>query len=197
MANKVLVRAMNGTPKQICFANHGGDFAPDGQTDLRITTDGSQETDCQLDLTSLANGSYAQSDKVDLGDPRAAAYKVRAALEFAATPTAGNTLEFYWAPSHKSTADPADGNPGNVSGTDSGYTGYSSNADASVKQLDYIGTFTVTAQATATIQVAEVGILCPTERYGSLVVKNGSGAAMHSDAVEMSVVFDPIVDEIQ
>ena len=43
----------------------------------------------------------------------------------------------------------------------------------------------------------EVGIFSPPERYGSLIVKNESGAAFHSDDVESHIVFDPIVPEIQ
>jgi hypothetical protein len=113
----------------------------------------------------------------------------------AATPTAGDVIELYWAPSPSATAGTA--NPANVTGADSAYAGYSSNLAASVKQLERIGTFVCTAQTTATVQVAECGYFVPGERYGSLVVKNESGAAFHSDDVECHVVFDPIVDEVQ
>ncbi len=68
---------------------------------------------------------------------------------------------------------------------------------ASILQLDWIGNFVCTAQATPTVQVAEVGIFSPTERYGSLVVRNESAAAFHSDAVESHVVLDPIMPEFQ
>lgn len=195
MANKVLLDEQDGTPKQIVFADHATDFNPTAANDLRKTTDGTQETDVQFIFESVVNNAYRQSTKVDLGATRAPAYKVRAALEFAATPTAGNTVEFYWAPSHSATA--GTGNAGGVSGADSAYTGYSSNGDASVKQLMLIGVMTVTAQATATVQIAEVGWFVPPDRYGSLVVKNASGATMHSDSVEMNIVFDPVYEEIQ
>ena len=196
MANKVLLAEMDGTPKQICFADHATDFnAPTAANDLRKTTDGSQESDCQLLLETLANAAYRQSTKVDLGADRARRYAVRAAIEFAATPTAGNTVEFYWAPSHSATA--GTGNPGGVSGADSAYTGYSSNAAAAIKQLQLIGIMVVTAQATGTVQIAECGEFEPSERYGSLVVLNNSGAALHSDSAEINIVFDPIVDEVQ
>ena len=195
MANKILLDEMDGTPKQICFADHAGDFSPTTANDLRKTTDGSQETDCQLSMASVANNAARQSAKVDLGSVRAQAYALRAALEFAATPTAGNTVEFYWAPSQSATA--GNGNPANASGSDAAYSGYSSNLDASVKQLIFIGSMIVTAQATATVQVAEAGMLVPTERYGSLIVYNKSGAAIHSDDVECNIVLDPIYDEVQ
>jgi hypothetical protein len=181
---------MDGTPEQICFRDVT-DFSPAAANDLREST----PTLANFDLTSVTNNSYRQSAKVDLGAKRAVVYRVRAALEFATAPTAGNVVEFYWAPSPSPTAGTA--NPGNASGSDAAYTGYSSNADASIKQCDFIGNFICTSQATGTIQVAEVGILCPSERYGSLIVKNASGATLMSDAVEMHVVFDPIIDEIQ
>lgn len=194
--NKVLVQAMDGTPKQICFADHATDFtAPTAANDLRVTTDGSFETDCQIVLESVSNNAARQSAKVDLGDNRAVRYAVRAAFEIAATPTAGNVIELWWAPSSSSSA--ANRNPGGVSGSDSAYSGYSSNLDASIKQLVYIGDFVCTAQATGTVQVAEVGFVAPRERYGTLVVYNKSGAALHSDSAEINVVFDPIVEEVQ
>ena len=194
MVAKVLVQEIDGTPKQIVFANHAGDFAPTASNDLRDATAGNR-TNVELALASLANGSYRQSAKADLEVNRAEEYAVRAALEHAATPTAGNRWDLYWAPAQSSTA--ANANPGGASGSDAAYTGYSSNADASVLQLQYIGSFITTAQATATIQVAYVGRFRPIERYGSLVIKNGSGAAHHTDDVEAHVVFDPIIPEIQ
>ena len=196
MANKLLTQAMDGTPKQICFADHAADFNPTAANDLRVSTDGSLELDCQLDLTSVANAAARQSTKVDLGENRAQGYRVRAAFELAATPTAGAVVSLYWAPSQSATA--ANGNPAGTTGADAAYAGYAGDSLApSVKQLDYIGDFICTAKATATVQVAEVGELYPSERYGSLVAYNNSGAAFHNDAVECHVVFDPIVDEIQ
>lgn len=195
MANKILVTEQDGTPKQIVFANHAGDFAPAAANDLRITTDASKELDAELILASLADAAARQSAKVDLGADRAAAYKVRAAFEMAATPTAGEVIEFYWGVSQTTTS--ANGNPANLTGSDAAYAGYSSNLADSIKQLDFIGNFIVTVQVTGIIQVVEVGILVPSERHGILVIKNESGAAFHSDDVESHVVLTPIVDEIQ
>jgi hypothetical protein len=193
---KILISEMDGTPKQICFGDHAGDFSPTAANDLRKTTDGTQETDAQMAVASLANGSYIQTAKVDLGANWAREYEVRAAMEFAATPTAGNACLMWWAPSQSSTA--ATANPGNVSGSAASYAGYSSNAAASVKHLgNPIGRFITTAQATTTVQVAVCGRFRPAHRYGSLVFYNGSGAAIHSDDVECHIVLDPIVDESQ
>ena len=193
MANKFLVTEIDGTPPSITFADVGTDFSPTTANDLRHAS--AVDTECQLSLASVADGAARQSAKVDLSADRAEYYHVRCAFELAATPTAGDIIELYWAPSQHATA--ANGNPGAVSGSDAAYSGYSSSLAASVKQLIFIGAFICTAQATTTVQVGEVGIFSPPERYGSLVVKNESGAAFHSDDVESHVVFDPIIPESQ
>lgn len=193
MANKVLRDEFDGIPAQITFADFGTDFSPTAANDLRHAS--AVDTEVQLDLTSLADTAARQSAKVDLGAIRAPAYLVRCAFELAATPTAGEVIELYWGPSQHSTA--GTGNPANLSGSDAAYSGYSSNLAASVKQLLFIGNFICTVQVTTTVQVGVAGILVPTARYGILVVKDESGAAFHSDAVESHVVFDPIYDEIQ
>jgi hypothetical protein len=191
MPNKILLDEQNGTPKQIVFRDVT-DFAPTAANDLRIGT----PTLVQLDLTSVADNGYRQSTKVDLGAVRAPAYAVRAALEIAATPVAGEPVYVWWAPSPSATAGTA--NAAAVSGADSAYTGYSSNADAAIKQLTAMCIGVVTAQATATVQVLEfAGQIYPTERYGSLVFQNQSGAALFTDAVEMHIVLDPIYEEVQ
>jgi hypothetical protein len=148
----------------------------------------------QLDLTSVADGAARQSDKVDLGANHAELYEVHAAIEIAATPTAGDVIEFWWAPSFSATAGTA--NPGGIGGADAAYTGYSSNMSAAIKQLQFIGDFVCTAQATGTVQQARVGAFRPKFRYGTLVVRNESGAALHSDAVEMSVLLSPVVPTV-
>ena len=182
---------MDGTPKQICFCDAGGDFSPTAANDLRKAT----PTEAQLSLASVADAAARQSTKVDLGEVRSPLYKVRAAFELAATPVAGDIIELYWAPSPSGTAGVA--NAANVTGADAAYAGYSANLAASVLQLDLIGVFVCTAQATGTVQVAECGLFSPSERYGSLVVKNESGAAFHSDDVECHVVLDPVFEQGQ
>jgi hypothetical protein len=92
MTNKILVSEQDGTPKQISFADHAGDFSPTAANTLEVGT----PTDCQLSLASVADGAARQSAKVDLGTERAEVYKVRAAFELAATPTAGDVIELYW-----------------------------------------------------------------------------------------------------
>lgn len=180
---------------QIVFADHSpGDFSPTAANDLRQGT----PTNVAFDFASVTNNSARQSDKVDLGATRARGYSVMAVLEFAATPTAGLTVDLYWASSPTSTA--ANGNPGGVSGSESAYTGYSSNLDASLSALQFIGSCVITANATATIQILVARSFVPfqpRERYGTLVAVNRSGATMHSDDVEMHIVMTPIIDEVQ
>lgn len=187
MPTEVLLK----TGTQLSFADHAGDFAPAAANSLEQGT----PTDVQLSLASLADGAARESAKFDLGATRADWYDVVAAFEFAATPTAGDVVELYigWSPD----ATAANGNPGGLSGSDADYTGYSTNLAASVRQLDRIGTFVVTADTTGTVQIAKAGLFTPKERYGILVVKNESAAALHSDDVESHVVFDPVIAEIQ
>lgn len=173
----------------ISFADHANDFSPANNIELGTPVD------VAIQLASVANNAARQSAKADLGANRAMVYEVWAAFELAATPTAGNVIELWWAPSPNSTA--ANANPGGVSGSNAAYSGYSSNLDASIKQLQFIGDFVCTAQATGTVQIARVGLLIPKHRYGSLVVYNKSGAAFHSDDVECNVVFYPQVYQVQ
>jgi hypothetical protein len=146
--------------------------------------------DAAITLASVANGAARQSAKLDLGATHGEAYDVKATFEIAATPTAGNTIDLYWAPSSSATA--GSDNPANVSGTDAAYSGYSANLTASLPQLQYIGSFVCTAQATGTVQAAVVGRFIPANRYGSLVVVNNSGAALHSTDTNQAVTLTPV-----
>lgn len=186
--NEVLVK----TGTQISFADHAGDFSPSAALH---TLEQGTPTDVQLALASLANDAARQSTKFDFGATRARRYSVMAAFELASTPTAGEIIELWLAYSPSTTA--GTGNPGNVAGSDSAYTGYSSNLDASLEHLTRIGEFVCTAQATATVQVGRCGVFAPLERYASLVVVNRCGIAFHTDDVECNIVFTPLVDEIQ
>lgn len=186
--SKILIDEFDGTPAQITFADFGADFSPTAANDLRHAS--ATDTEVQLALASVANAAARQSAKFDFGALRGP-MQARCAFELAATPTAGNTISLYIGYSQHSTA--ATANPGNLSGSDAAYTGYSSNLAASLRHLDYIGDFVCTAQATATVQVGRGSrIFVPKERYGILVVYNNSGAAFHSDDVECHVVLDPV-----
>lgn len=148
--------------------------------------------DAVITLASLANGSYRQSAKVNLGTPFGKTYRVVLNLEFAATPTSGNTVTV-WA-NGSSSATPGTDNRGGCSGSDGSYTGYSSNAAASVKHLQFVGQNEVTAQATATVQSIELGIWCPEAQYNSFVILNSSGAAIHSSDANCVLTLTPLED---
>jgi len=192
MATQTILRMENDSaPAQLCFADFAGDFSPTAANDLRNGTD----TEVQLTLASLADTAARMSAKADLGATWAPKYWCRLAVEMAATPTAGTVIECYWAPSTSGTA--GTGNAGGVTGSDAAYTGYSSNLADSVLQLMRIGGGVSTVQATATVQVIEVGVLMPPTRYGSLIIKNETGAAVHSDDVECAAYLEPIVEQGQ
>lgn len=143
-----------------------------------------------ITLASLADDAARQSDQFDFLLQRPPMMGFDAAIEIAATPTAGETVEFWLAYSRHATAGQA--SPGNTTGVDGVYTGYSANLDPSLVQLSRIGIMKVTADATGTIQVATgIGFFIPKARYASLIVVNRTGAAFHSDNVEMSVAFYP------
>lgn len=171
---------------QIIFADHGTDFA--GGT-AKSSLEVAPATDVQIDLTSLADGSGRESAKVDFGASRAHSYSVIASLEFAATPTTGEVVAFHWAPSPISTA--GNGNIMNIDGVDANAPSGIGTLAELIAASDFIGNFFCTNDITTNVQTARVGVLYPTERYGILIVENQSGAALHSDAVEHHVVFNP------
>ena len=63
MPVKILVTEMDGTPPQICFADHAGDFNPDAVNDLRSGS----ETDVEMDLQDVGDTLAWQSALADLG----------------------------------------------------------------------------------------------------------------------------------
>jgi len=148
----------------------------------------------QIDLTSLANAAARQGAKADLGATRAKQYRVLVGIEMDVAPASGATIDFYWAASPSATA--AEVNPGGCSGADAAYTGTAGDSlDDSLKQLEFIGSLVLTADAATVVQYGEVGMLSDLERYGMPVVDNNGGQAMEGDAVEMFVALIPIADE--
>jgi len=192
MANEVLVK----TGAQFSFADHANDFSPTAAYNLEQ----GGHTDVQLQFASVAAAAAVNSTKADLGATRAARYNVVCVLEVASgAAVSGETVDFYWAPSPDSAN--ASGNPGGVDGVDGGYTGTGADSLAdSLKQLIYIGSHVATTDDTADspeVQIGQVAVFSPPERYGCLIVVNNLTGAFHSDDVEMHVVFNPIIDEVQ
>lgn len=153
--------------------------------------------DAAITLTSLANGNGTsaggrQSATLDLGAQWSRWWRVDTDFELAATPTAGAVINLY-ASWNTSTG----AGRGNTSGSDAAYTGYSNNIDAAAKHLEFLGSHVCTAQATATVQKAHVGMIFPKGRYLNLVVDNRSGAAFHSTATNQVITLVPLEDFAQ
>ena len=189
MANEVLVKV--GT--QIRFFVTGSFSPVDVATNWTIGT----PTDVVLTLSAVADAAGRQSDKFDFGATRAAQYEVLGCVDFTGeTPTAGGTIDYYFAPSTHTTQ--ANGNVAGNSGADGaapdGALGTITLAEF-LKQCDYIGSLIV--HDGAVVQNGKVGVFSPSSRYGQIVVVNNSGDAFEADDVEMHQVLNPIVDELQ
>lgn len=175
MALPDYAKTTNGTAKQI--RSSGGDA---------IVT-----------LTSLANGNGTstgarQTATLFLGPKWAQRWRVDAELEIAATPTAGNAVNFY--------ASYSNGNgsgQGNTTGSDAAYTGYNNDIDVATKQLEFIGAHICSAVATPTVQKSLVGLMFPKGPYVNLVIDNRSGAAFHSSAANMTIRFTPLEESVE
>lgn len=192
MANEILQKV--GT--QILFGDHSGDYVGgSGNNKLEIGT----PTDVQISCANLAAGAARQSAKVDLGAKRPRAYSIMMSLEMATDPIAGETVDLYWSPSPSSSAAVANG--GGCSGADAAYAGYvASTLAEGLANLIFIGSMNLAVMndADGVPQLEMIGVFSPPDRYGSLVVVNGSAADnFHSDDVEFGVSFQPIIDEIQ
>lgn len=197
MAKEVLIQDVAGSSLTPIVFGVNGELDPaDDATNL--TDDiGTDTVDVDLDLDALANGAGRQSAKADLGATRAISYSVMASVDFTGeTPTDGDTVDFYWAPSTDSTT--ANGNVAGNSGNDAACPDGALNSIALAEFLKlciYIGSLPV--HADGGVQTGFVGVLSPPTRYGQLIVVNESGDAMEGDAVESHVVFMPLVYEIQ
>jgi hypothetical protein len=150
-----------------------------------------------ITLASLANGNGTtaggrQAASLDLGANWAQRWRLECNFELAATPTAGNSINLF--ASWNSATGAGDGN---TSGSDAAYSGYSSNLDASTKQLEFLGAHICTAQATATVQKSLVGIIFPKGRWLNLVVDNRSGAAFHSSDANSAITLTPLEESIE
>lgn len=149
--------------------------------------------DVVLTLTAVADGEGRQSDKVDLGESRAAAYELWGCVDFTGeTPTQGEVVQYYWLPSTNATQ--ANGNILGNSGADAdapgGALGTPTLADMIAGGAQFIGNLRV--HDGAVVQNGFVGILVPTNRFGQLLVVNESGDVFEADDVEMHHVLNPI-----
>jgi len=186
--NEVLVKV--GT--QIIF-NVEGSFSPvDVATNWTIGT----PTNVVLTLNAVADAAARQSNKVDLGAVRADRFEVLGCVDFTGeTPTIGESIDYYWAPSTHATA--ANGNVAGNSGVDGDAPDGALGTILIAEFLDqciYIGSLIV--HDGASVQNGFVGVFSPPGRYGQLIVVNNSGDVFEADDVEMHQVMNPIVDDI-
>ncbi len=146
----------------------------------------------QIDCTSVAAAAGRQSDKTaslaHTGSAWPCEWVLGACTEHVATPTAGETVEFYWNASPNSTA--GTGNSGAASGADGVY------AVAGKTQLIFIGALVLRA---AVLNIdADVGRIWLPHLYGSLIVINVCPTkAMHSAMDESHFTLTPIIQDIQ
>lgn len=146
----------------------------------------------QIDCTGVAAAAARQSDKTatlaQTGTAWPEGWVLGACVEHVATPTAGETVEFYWNASPNATA--GTGNSGGASGADGVF------AVAGKTQLILIGVMTLRA---ATINIdADIGVLWMPYLYGSLIVVNASPTkAMGAVMDETHFVLTPVYDDVQ
>jgi hypothetical protein len=153
--------------------------------------------DAAITVASLANGNGTsaggrQAATLDLGANWAQRWRMDVDRELAATPTAGNAINFFGSYGNATGAG-----RGNTSGSDAAYTGYSNNIDAATKQLEFLGSHICTSQATSTVQKSMIGIIFPKGRYLNLVEDNRSGAAYHSTNTNQVITLTPLEESIE
>lgn len=193
MVAKILQTEMDGTPEQISFANHAGDYGPAANNVIEFST----PTQVELVLLNLADAAAAQSAKADLGANFAERYTCVAAIEMqVAAATDGAVIKFYWSESSASGA--AVGNWGAATGSAAAYSGYSADLATAIKELKFIGNLVLTDDGVDQVFIGYVGDLYPGNRYGSLIVKNESGQVIcDTDDIESAVVLSPAIPESQ
>ena len=174
-----------GTP--VCWSN---------TTDYVSTLSGIDRTH-QIDLTDLADGAVRQGAKADLGANRAGGYAVKACIEMASAPTAGEPIEIYWSSSVSASAGTGNDGGADTTGADGAWApggGAEADIDEWKRHLTLIGVMPLTADAELQVKTINTYFSPPT-RYGQILIKNGGGVAMQADAVEMYVALIPITDD--
>lgn len=177
---------------QIRFSVSGTLSPADNGTNLTIGT----PTDVTCTMSGIADGAGRQSDKADLGASRAEFYEVMASFDWTGeTPTAGDMVELYWAPSVSATASVGNiyGNSGADAACPSGAVGSPTLAEF-VRACQPIGNFVCSDDAG--VQTGFIGVFSPSSRYGQLIVKNESGDAFEGDNLEHHVVFNPVLRNV-
>ena len=192
--NQILVKdAVAAAVAQISIATHAS-YAPGDDHEIELVSPVTTMVEVELDLWNRLDTLAEQSAQADFGPVRASRYVCTCCIEYQlADPTTGTVVGFYWAASSHATA--AEGNPGYTTGVVGEYSGGPATLAEGLDQLKYIGSLIVSADQDK--QIMDVGILAPTQRYGSLIVVNETGGTIcDTDIDESAVVLTPIVDDI-
>lgn len=151
-------------------------------------------TDVALTLSGVATAAARQSAKVDLGANRHAVYHLLGCVDFTGeTPTAGNTVDYYWLPSTSATE--GNGNVAGNSGADAAAPGGAVPGGLTVAEFARMGLYigSLVLSDDGAVQNGYVGTLAPPTRWGQLLVVNSSGDHFEADDVEMHQVLNPVV----
>ncbi len=147
----------------------------------------------EMDPTSLAAGSYIQSDvfSVLFGNTDhtendfPAKFSVDMEIDFGAnTPDAGATIDLWYVPCQGSSTAEL---PMNLGASAASWDGYSTNGDEAILQAKRVGSLVL--GATSGVQVAtKIGVIMPEVKYGVLILRNNDGTdALDSDAINFCV----------
>lgn len=150
-------------------------------TDVVWTSAGGDET---LTLTSLADGNGRAGDEHDFGATFAPRVRISLEVDINAAPTAGETIDVYWASSHDGTDY-----DGECTGSDAAY-----NSEDDMARLHYVGSL-VCSNDTDPQRTSWVFAL--PARYGLPVVSNQCGQALTATGTDQIVTVTPLIDEIQ
>ncbi len=147
----------------------------------------------QCDFAALGIGDSRESVKADMLLDAAhmpQRWAVLCAFEHGDAPTAGDTVDVYWAASPHATA--ATQNPYLITGADAEIATPSASF---LGQLQFIGSVPLTAVADVVHQKTFITTI--PLRYGSVLVFNNSSAAFEASANKCQVAFIPLIDEAQ
>lgn len=150
-------------------------------TSVTWTSAGGDET---LTLTSLASGDGRAGDEHDFGATFPPRVRISLEVDFNVAPTAGNTVDVYWASSHDGTDY-----DGECTGSDAAY-----NSEDDMRRLYFVGSL---AASNDTNPQRASWVFGLPARYGLPVVSNQSGQALTNVGTDQIVTVTPLVDEVQ
>lgn len=152
--------------------------------------------DFAITLASIAVDAARQGVKGDLGATRGRLWVPRLAINLDVAPTAGDTIELWWAASPSAVAGTS--NPGATTGADAAYTGSAGGTvDETKFQLKFLGALILTPDADTVVQVQDMAPFVPVYRYGMPVLVNKSNRALEGDDDSHQIELFEVIDESQ